>query len=121
MGLGPLAQNGREGFAGAVTYEAPVAVPEGAKELVLDTGNAFARVVWDGTDLGCRAWPPFAWPVPEKSVGGRHHVQIRLYTSFLPLLGGEAEPLCKWKKAFYQPPRAPEVDPGLAFVGFILD
>ena len=56
---------GWEDYSGTVAYEADID-PERASVLDLGEVHEIACVYADGENLGCRLWPPYTFPLPEK-------------------------------------------------------
>ena len=68
-------------------------------ELVADEGD----VLLDGASLGERGIGPFEWEIPESKTGGRHALEIRLYSSVRPIFGPESAPGIRLRSALWCP------------------
>ena len=117
IAVGSLASASLAGYAGSAKYSATLEVPAG-KRLAVSTGNAFARVAIDGVDLGVRAWEPFEWEIPLALAGKARRLEVKVYTSMLPIFGDPSAPGAKWLRRFVLPPVSDESDPGLLSVEF---
>ena len=110
---GAVSAQGLSGFCGAVTYTLDgVEIPDGASSLELDVGNAFARVRWNGADLGTRAWAPYSWPLPP-GAGSRGRLEVTVYTNVLNIFGDHGRPGAKWDMKFWNPQHDEDSAPGL--------
>lgn len=115
---GAVATQGLAGFCGAVTYALDnVEIPSGATELELDVGNAFARVRWNGTDLGVRAWPPYEWALP-KNAASRGRLEVTVYTHILNIFGDHERKGAKWDVKFWNPQHDADSTPGIFSIRF---
>lgn len=114
-GVGPLWRQGLAGFAGSVTYTAPVEVPRnsGPVRLRLNTGGLYTAVSLNGQTLGERAWAPFEWAVPAEFKGRKAGLEIKIWTSVAPLFGDWKHPEAAWNKKFWVPPPEPHPEIGL--------
>ena len=117
IAVGSLASAGLAGYAGSATYSAMVDVPAG-RRLAVASGNAFTRVTLGGIDLGVRAWGPFEWTVPSALAGRKARLEIKVYTSMIPMFGDPDAPGTCWLRKFYRQPKSPESAPGLLAVEF---
>ena len=118
LALGAVAEQGLAGFCGAVTYTLDgVEIPQGASALVLDVGNAFAHVRWNGSDLGTCAWGPYAWQIPPVAAS-RGRLEVTVYTNVLNIFGDHDRPGAKWDMKFWNPQHDADMSPGLFSVGF---
>ena len=115
---GAVAEQGLAGFCGAVTYTLDdVEMPQGATALVLDVGNAFAHVRWNGADLGTRAWGEYAWQLPS-GAAKRGRLEVTVYTHVLNIFGNHERKGAKWDVKFWNPQHDADSTPGLFSVGF---
>ncbi len=89
-----------------------VELPRGAAALELDIGNAFARVRWNGTDLGTRAWAPYTWPLPA-GAAPRGRLEATVYTHVWNIFGDRDRPGANWDMKFWNPQHDSETAPGL--------
>ena len=116
---GAVAEQGLAGFCGAVTYTLDgVEIPEGTAALVLDVGNAFAHVRWNGADLGTRAWGEYTWQLPA-GAAARGRLEVTVYTNVLNIFGDHERAGAKWDVKFWNPQHDADSTPGLFSVGFI--
>ena len=91
-------------FAGRIDYSADVDVPDnGALRLRIDADGLAADVRIDGESLGECGVGPFEWAIPESKKGGRHSLEIRLYTSVRPVFGPESAPGVRLKDRLWCP------------------
>jgi hypothetical protein len=95
-----------------------VEIPEGATALVLDVGNAFAHVLWNGADLGTRAWGEYTWQLPA-GAEKRGRLEVAVYTNVLNIFGDHERAGAKWDVKFWNPQHDADSTPGLFSVGFI--
>ena len=89
-----------------------VELPRDASALELDVGNAFARVRWNGTDLGPRAWAPYTWPLPL-GAAPRGRLEVTVYTHVWNIFGNRDRPGANWDMRFWNPQHDSETAPGL--------
>ena len=89
-----------------------VEIPSGASALELDVGNAFARVRWNGIDLGTRAWAPYSWPLPS-GAASRGRLEITVYTNIVNIFGDQERKGAKWDVKFWNPQHDDDSAPGL--------
>lgn len=114
VGAGPLSANGLRDYAGAITYSAPVDVPDQKKlRLRVDTGGLFTSVSLMGRNLEPRAWAPFEWDVPGECRGKNVELQISVWTSVAPMFGAYDDPASAWSKKFWVKPSEPRPQVGL--------
>ena len=114
-----MAEQCLAGFCGAVTYTLDgVEIHQGASALVLDVGNAFAHVRWNGADLGTRAWGEYTWQLPT-GAAKRGRLEVAVYTNVLNIFGDHARAGAKWDVKFWNPQHDADSTPGLFSVGFI--
>ena len=89
-----LPASGLPHFAGTLTLEREVTLPDGATHLALDGGDAqfldCAEVSVDGRRLGVRCWPPYRWELPEGAAGDSVSVRMEITTSAGPAIEGRA-------------------------------
>ena len=86
---GDLTAQRLRNYAGKVTLEQTVEVPEDAEFLCLDTGANCASVSLDGQSLGVRCWAPFAWAVPAEMRGKSAELSVTLESPVGWLFGRE--------------------------------
>lgn len=80
---------GLECYSGVIIQEGIVHVPAGAARLCLDTDGLATKVFLNEECIGCCAWNPFEWRIPEHLNGGQVKVRIERYTSCGPMFGTE--------------------------------
>ena len=109
----PVAAQGLSNYCGQVTYALDgVTRPEGATALRLDVGNAFARVKWNGVDLGGRGWAPYEWKLPaDAAKTGR--LEVTVFTSVWNIFGERERPDAKWDTHFWNAQHDAESNPSL--------
>jgi hypothetical protein len=95
-----------------------VEIPAGASALELDVGNAFARVRWNGVDLGTRAWAPYSWHLPS-GVAPRGRLEVTVYTHVLNIFGDHERNGAKWDMKFWNPQHDVDSAPGLFSAAFV--
>ena len=78
------------GYAGGITQTAEMKIPEWAVLLKADTGGLPAELFIGGKSMGRRAWPPFAWRIPQELAGKRAEIKIRRETSNARIFGTKA-------------------------------
>ena len=78
------------GYAGGITQTAEMKIPEWAVLLKADTGGLPAELFIGGKSMGRRAWPPFAWRIPQELAGKRAEIKIRRETSNAGIFGTKA-------------------------------
>ena len=112
---GALWAHGLAGYAGSVTYQAQVNVPQGpgAVGIRLDTGGLYTSVALNGRKLGERVWAPFEFLIPPDARGGSKQLTITVWTSVAPLFGNWRHADAVWAKNFWVPPAGPCPDIGL--------
>ena len=86
-----------------------------AAALELDVGNAFARVRWNGADLGTRAWAPYTWPLPA-GAASRGRLEVTVYTHVWNIFGDRDRPDAQWDMRFWNPQHDSETVPGLSTI-----
>ena len=86
---GDLTTQGLRNYAGKVTLEQMVEVPEDTEFLCLDTGANCASVSLDGQSLGVRCWAPFAWEVSAEVRGKSVVLSVTLESPVGWLFGRE--------------------------------
>ncbi len=116
---GAVAAQGLANYCGAVTYVLDdVTWPDGADALRLDIGNAFARVRWNGRDLGARGWAPYEWTLPADGAR-RGRLEIVVYTSVWNAFGDHERRDADWDARFWVPQHDVESAPGLHAASFV--
>ena len=109
----PVVAQGFSNYCGQVTYALDgVTRPEGATALRLDVGNVFARVRWNGADLGGRGWAPCEWKLPaDAAKTGR--IEVTVFTSVWNIFGERERPDAKWDTHFWNAQHDAESNPSL--------
>lgn len=82
----------------AVTFRAEL--PAGAPAvLTLDDTHLVTELYVDGARVGCCAWAPYRFVIPERYAGKTAALELRFYTSWQPLFGDytpETAPFLYW-------------------------
>lgn len=77
-------------YIGKLIQQGEVDIPADAALLRLETDGLYTELFLDGESLGERAWPPFAWRIPERFAGRRVQFRLERYTSCGPMFGSRA-------------------------------
>jgi hypothetical protein len=89
-----------------------VEIPAGASAIKLNVGNAFARVRWNGADLGVRAWTPYVWPLPD-GAASHGRLEVTVYTNIVNIFGDHERKGAVWDVKFWNPQHDEDSTPGL--------
>jgi hypothetical protein len=76
--LGDWRAQGFPSLCGTGRYRAEVNLEAAPKCLCVDSGGYPARAIWNGKDLGFRAWPPFRFDLRGAARVGRNEVVIEI-------------------------------------------
>ena len=114
----PLARQGLADYCGGITYLLNgVERPAGADVLRLDVGNVFARVKWNGVDLGGCGWAPYEWRMPT-SAAGEGRLEVTVFTSVRNIFGAHMRGDVIWDTGFWSPQHDDESNPALRFAAW---
>ena len=78
---------GLEEYIGELIQTGTVELPVDAQLLRMETDGLDTELFFNGESLGERAWPPFAWRIPERFAGQTVSVKIVRRTSCGPMFG----------------------------------
>ena len=76
-------------YVGKIDYRRRIRLPQQCRQLVLDSDDfdQTCELLLDGKSLGCRAWSPYVWSLPEETFG-EHELCLRITTSLLGAFDG---------------------------------
>jgi len=114
-----LVRQGLSGYCGTVTYVFDgMKRLDGADGLRLDAGNAFARVKWNGSDLGGCGWAPYEWRLPaDAAKTGR--LEVTIFTSVRNIFGERDRTDMIWNADFWNPQHDADSSPTLKFITWL--
>jgi hypothetical protein len=90
--LGDWRTQGFPAFCGTGCYRAAVNFASAPKHLTVNSGGYPVRVVWNSTDLGFRAWPPFQFDLREVARMGLNEICIEITSTLGHLFVPDAAP-----------------------------
>ncbi|MFZ2641735.1 MAG: hypothetical protein WA117_12110 [Verrucomicrobiia bacterium] len=75
---GDWRSQGFPAFCGTGRYQTEVNLQSVPKQLGVNSGAYPVRVIWNGKNLGLRAWPPFRFDVSRAARAGRNEIVIEV-------------------------------------------
>ena len=122
VGFGSFAALGYPHYAGAIAWNAEVAVPAGSGwRLRAETGGAVASVRLCGVELGARAWEPFEWDIPESLSGKGGELEITIVSTAKPMFGPHEVKDKTWDTNSWDAISTPGADCGLFSAEWVKD